>query len=76
MTLRRENRIGDHICYYSDLRKMKTHYPDWGITKSSASRPLAEIVDLLGVASWRSRARAMKILITGVCGFVGSHMAR
>jgi CDP-paratose 2-epimerase len=28
------NRIGDHICYYSDLRKMKSHYPDWDITKS------------------------------------------
>ncbi len=28
------NRIGDHICYYSDLRKMKNHYPDWDITKS------------------------------------------
>lgn len=29
-----QNRIGDHICYYSDLRKMKSHYPSWGITKS------------------------------------------
>jgi len=29
-----ENRIGDHICYYSDLRKMKAHYPAWSITKS------------------------------------------
>jgi len=29
-----ENRIGDHICYYSDLRRMKEHYPAWGITKS------------------------------------------
>src|SRR3954452_16199699 len=29
-----ENRIGDHICYYSDLRKMQAHYPKWGITKS------------------------------------------
>ncbi len=29
-----ENRIGDHICYYSDLRKMKAHYPGWDITKS------------------------------------------
>jgi CDP-paratose 2-epimerase len=29
-----ENRIGDHICYYSDLKKMKAHYPAWGITKS------------------------------------------
>jgi CDP-paratose 2-epimerase len=28
-----ENRIGDHICYYSDLRKMKEHYPSWDITK-------------------------------------------
>jgi CDP-paratose 2-epimerase len=28
------NRIGDHICYYSDLRKMKAHYPNWDITKS------------------------------------------
>jgi len=28
------NRIGDHICYYSDLRKMKEHYPNWNITKS------------------------------------------
>lgn len=28
------NRIGDHICYYSDLRKMKNHYPNWDITKS------------------------------------------
>jgi CDP-paratose 2-epimerase len=27
------NRIGDHICYYSDLRKMKNHYPAWSITK-------------------------------------------
>jgi CDP-paratose 2-epimerase len=28
------NRIGDHICYYSDLRKMKDHFPNWDITKS------------------------------------------
>jgi CDP-paratose 2-epimerase len=29
-----KNREGDHICYYSDLAKMKAHYPGWGITKS------------------------------------------
>lgn len=29
-----KNRIGDHICYISDLTKLKTHYPNWGITKS------------------------------------------
>jgi CDP-paratose 2-epimerase len=29
-----DHRIGDHICYYSDLRKMKAHYPAWDITKN------------------------------------------
>jgi CDP-paratose 2-epimerase len=29
-----QNRIGDHICYYSDLTKMRAHYPNWNITKS------------------------------------------
>ena len=28
------NREGDHICYYSDLNKMKIDYPNWDITKS------------------------------------------
>ena len=28
-----ENRIGDHICYYSDLTKIKKHYPQFAITK-------------------------------------------
>jgi len=28
------NRVGDHICYISDLTKFKSHYPGWGITKS------------------------------------------
>jgi CDP-paratose 2-epimerase len=27
-------REGDHICYYSDLRKLEAHYPNWSITKS------------------------------------------
>ncbi len=30
----KKNRIGDHICYYSDLNKMKRHYPKWKITKN------------------------------------------
>jgi CDP-paratose 2-epimerase len=29
-----QNRSGDHICYYSDLRKMRAHYPAWDITRS------------------------------------------
>lgn len=28
------NRIGDHICYISDLGKLKAHYPEWSITRS------------------------------------------
>ena len=28
-----QNRAGDHICYISNLDKMKAHYPGWGITK-------------------------------------------
>jgi len=29
-----QNREGDHMCYISDLSKMKEHYPGWDITKS------------------------------------------
>lgn len=44
-----QNREGDHICYYSDLSKMRQHYPDWDITKS--------LDDIFGeiLASWRER---------------------
>ena len=27
-------REGDHIVYYSDLRKMQDHYPRWGVTRN------------------------------------------
>lgn len=27
-----KNRSGDHMCYISDLSKMKAHYPNWDIT--------------------------------------------
>jgi len=38
-----ENRIGDHICYISDLSKFKEDYPNWKITKS-IERIITEIV--------------------------------
>jgi CDP-paratose 2-epimerase len=44
-----QNRAGDHICYYSDLRKMQTHYPRWSITKS-----LPQIFEEI-TESWRQR---------------------
>jgi CDP-paratose 2-epimerase len=44
-----QNRQGDHICYISDLAKMRAHYPGWDITKS--------LDDIFGeiVESWRAR---------------------
>lgn len=44
-----ENRIGDHICYYSDLRKMKKHYPNWDIT-IGLEETIKQIVD-----AWKVR---------------------
>jgi CDP-paratose 2-epimerase len=44
-----QNRIGDHICYYSDLRKMRNHFPNWDITQS-LSETIRQIVE-----SWRNR---------------------
>ena len=29
-----QNRIGDHICYISDLSKLKSHFRQWSITRS------------------------------------------
>lgn len=29
-----KNRVGDHICYMSDLRKLMAHYPSWTLTRS------------------------------------------
>ncbi len=29
-----ENRVGDHICYISDLSKLKSHFPRWSITRT------------------------------------------
>ncbi len=44
-------RSGDHICYYSDLRKMQSHYPNWKLTRS-----LPQIFEEI-VASWKQRMR-------------------
>lgn len=44
-----QNREGDHICYISDLAKIKAQYPQWDITKNLQST-FEEIC-----ASWRTR---------------------
>ena len=47
-----QNRIGDHICYYSDLRKMRAHYSSWDITQSLEGT-IRQIVE-----AWRRRAES------------------
>ena len=44
-----ENRVGDHICYYSDLSKMRRHYPAWDI-----SQGLTETIGQI-VEAWKRR---------------------
>ena len=44
-----ENRIGDHICYYSNLSKIKSHFPKWKITI-----PLDEIINQI-IFSWNKK---------------------
>lgn len=29
-----ENRVGDHICYISDLRRMQQDYPEWRVSRT------------------------------------------
>ncbi len=48
-TYAHQERSGDHICYYSDLRKMRTHYPGWDL-----SRSLPAIFEEL-VSAWSAR---------------------
>lgn len=50
LTYSETNRIGDHICYYSDLRKLKSHFPDWRLKHS-----LEEIVDEMVAAVERQQ---------------------
>ena len=48
-TYQESNRIGDHVCYYSDLSKMRDHYPTWDITVS-LNETIRQIVE-----SWKKR---------------------
>jgi CDP-paratose 2-epimerase len=44
-----EPRIGDHICYYTDLRKIRAHYPGWTVTRTLQDT-IREIVEM-----WNAR---------------------
>lgn len=40
-----DNRIGDHICYISDLRKLKSHYPEWDV-RISLKEITSQIIEM------------------------------
>ncbi len=46
-----KNRIGDHICYYSDLTKVRSHYPNWDISVG-LEETVREIAE-----NWKIRSR-------------------
>ncbi len=43
-TLSNDNRVGDHMCYYSNMNKFKNDYPDWKI-QNSLKDIVAEMVE-------------------------------
>lgn len=47
-----QHRSGDHICYYSNLQKIRAHYPRWDISISLVET-IQQIVD-----AWRTRPTA------------------
>jgi len=49
-----QSRIGDHLCHYSDLRKLRTDYPKWNITESLEAT-IQQIVE-----SWNLRCRTAR----------------
>ena len=42
-------RVGDHICYYTNLSKVKKHYPSWKIKKN-----ITQIVEAM-VMKWKEK---------------------
>ena len=50
-----QNRAGDHICYYSDLTKMRSHFPSWSITQTLADT-MGQIVN-----AWREREACLPV---------------
>jgi CDP-paratose 2-epimerase len=47
ITYDEQHRIGDHICYYSDLTKLRSHFPDWEM-RYSLDDIIDEMVSAIG----------------------------
>ena len=51
LTYDETNRVGDHICYYTDMAKFRRHHPDWQIERSLdaiVDEMVAAVADRLG----------------------------
>jgi CDP-paratose 2-epimerase len=48
------NRVGDHICYISDLSKLHSHFPNWNMEYG-----LPRILDELVSRHWRGKDAAV-----------------
>lgn len=46
LTFSEKNRVGDHICYYSDMAKFRSHYPEWSLTYS-LDRILDQLIETM-----------------------------
>ncbi len=44
------NRVGDHICYITNLKKLRTDYPEWNV-----SRGLDDILEEMVRAEWATK---------------------
>jgi CDP-paratose 2-epimerase len=48
------NRVGDHICYITDLRKLGGHYPGWNVTRN-----LNDILEDMLRSEWAQERKAI-----------------
>ena len=46
LTFSEKNRVGDHICYYSNMAKFRSHYPEWSLTYS-LDRILDQLIETM-----------------------------
>lgn len=49
-----EHRVGDHVCYISNFTKLKSHFPEWSVTRS-----LDDILEEMAV-TLRQRGKEMR----------------
>jgi CDP-paratose 2-epimerase len=58
-TYQEQPRVGDHICYISDLTKLREHFPDWKL-EYNLPRIIHELAERYRTRSWRQREETLK----------------